>query len=98
MQGINRRQHEHLKNLLIKLEENIEAKEDDLTDEEGIRSRNELESIKSKRLQMQAMYIEYLKKLAEIEIHIALYRRVYTDVSVNFVSGRIRKLNKAERL
>ncbi|MGN8055423.1 hypothetical protein ACTJKN_04060 [Pedobacter sp. 22163] len=98
MQGINRRQHEHLKNLLIKLEENIEAKEDYLLEEEGLQSRNELESIKSKRLQMQALYMEYLKKLAEIEMHIALYRRFYNDVSINFVSSRIRKLNKAEKL
>ncbi|TBO40591.1 hypothetical protein [Pedobacter kyonggii] len=97
MQGINRRQHEHLKCLLIKLEENIKVKETYLIDDEDIQVNNELESIKSKRLQIQTLYVEYLKKLADIELHIALYRRVYTDVSVNFVSSRIRKLNKVER-
>ncbi|WP_316846210.1 hypothetical protein [Pedobacter psychrodurus] len=98
MQGINRSQHEHLKSLLIKLEENLRMEQTCPTDENGLQLLAELEATRSKRLQMQALYIEYLKKLADIEMHIALYKTVYNDVSINFVSNRIRKLNKSERL
>jgi hypothetical protein len=98
MQGINRSQHEHLKSLLIKLEENLKLEKACPLDEDGHQLLAELETIQSKRLQMQALYIEYLKKLADIELHIAHYKRAYNDVNINFVSSRIRKLNKSERL
>ncbi len=98
MQGINRSQHEHLKSLLIKLEEGLSIEEVYPMDENAPQPHAELEIIRSKRLQMQVLYIEYLKKLADIEMHIAHYKRAYNDISINFVSGRIRKLNKTERL
>jgi len=98
MQGINRSQHEHLKSLLIKLEESLKIEQVCFMDEDGAELLAELETIRSKRLQMQALYIEYLKKLTDIELHIAHYKRAYNDISVNFVSSRIRKLNKAEKL
>nr|WP_199156553.1 hypothetical protein [Pedobacter sp. ASV2] len=98
MQEINRSQHEHLKSLLLKLEEGLNIEEICPMDENDPQLHSELEVIRAKRLQMQALYIEYLKKLTDIEVHIAHYKRVYNDVSVNFVSARIRKLNKTERL
>lgn len=98
MQGINRSQHEHLKSLLIKLEENLRIEQACPLGENGILLSDELETTRSKRLQIQAMYIEYLKKLADIELHIAHYKSIYNDISINFVSTRIRKLNKNERL
>ncbi|RLJ69610.1 hypothetical protein [Pedobacter alluvionis] len=98
MQGINRSQHEHLKSLLIKLEEGLSIEEVCPMDENDLQPHSELEVIRAKRLQMQALYIEYLKKLADIEMHIAHYKKVYNDVNINFVSARIRKLNKTERL
>jgi len=97
MQGINRSQHEHLKSLLLKLEENLKIENAGQTEEGALPLLAELEATRSKRLQMQALYVEYLKKLADIEMHIALYKTVYNDVSINFVSSRIRKLNKLER-
>lgn len=97
MQGINRSQHEHLKSKLIKLEENLKIEQACPMNGNDVELLNELENIRIKRLQLQALHIEYLKKLADIELHIAHYKAFYNNVSINFVSSRIRKLNKVER-
>ncbi|SER73212.1 hypothetical protein [Pedobacter rhizosphaerae] len=95
MHGIDRNNHEYLKSILSKLECFLETNKcDEMTQEEALNAFNDLNEVKASRLRLQALYVEYLSKLSDIEMHIQVYQETFQDIRNNLVKAKLKEMRK----
>ncbi|WP_256009074.1 hypothetical protein [Desertivirga xinjiangensis] len=96
MQGISKRQHQHLTEALLQLERVFSRIEQKLDQQTGKRLKVIPASaeIEARRKELEESYEQYQAMLAALEAHVKQYQKRFLQIKQQDIGNRIRELRK----